>query len=365
MNLNDLSDDISIEDNGPLAKIRLNRPAALNALSLEMIRLISAALRQWAENDRIKAVAFTSTSERAFCAGGDMKSVYQSGMAFRRGQAQEKVASVFFGEEYVMNSMIASYSKPVITLMPGITMGGAYGIAGPGDFRIACDNTAFAMPEVAIGFFPDVGSSYFLNKCPGETGLFLALTGNTIGPEDMVWAGLASHIIPFSERERLFDAIETCLDQASGLQSCHQAVRSALEEFGEQASGGWLREWRREIDRGFSGESIEEILATLQESEWGRRVAETMASRSPTSLKVVLEHVRAVRGLTYEQVLERDFSLAQHFIAGHDFYEGVRAVLIDKDKAARWEPAAIPDVNRDHVESYFTRASFRLDCHAT
>src|ERR1035437_572528 len=180
--------ELMIVEHDGLAIATLNRPKALNALTLEMIRIMTAGLNKWENNKKVSAVLVTG-SGRAFCAGGDIKASYAAGMDYRRGNGGEAVMNLYYGEEYHMNRRLFHYRKPLIAFMNGITMGGGFGVAGPCRFRIATEKTVFAMPDVGIGFFPDVGSSYFLNNCPGHTGAWLAVTGNSIGPADMLYTG--------------------------------------------------------------------------------------------------------------------------------------------------------------------------------
>lgn len=298
--------------------IRLNRPEALNALSLQMIRIIVRILKEAAVESAVEGVHFIGEGDRAFCAGGDVKAVWEEGMADKTKPHR------YFREEYTMNRMLFHFSKRLSVFMNGITMGGGFGIAGPCHKRTVCKNTVFAMPETGIGLFPDVGSAYFLSRCPGEIGAYLAVTGRTISAADMVHAGLATDSVddlPPSE----------------------------------------LKELRPEIDRAFKHDTIEGILAALERGNtWAKDMAALIRTRSPTSLKISLRHVREARRQTFDQVIERDYALAQHVMLGHDFYEGVRALLIDKDRTPRWNPARLEDVDARVLNGYFSPALFTL-----
>ncbi len=200
--------ELRVAEQDGMALVMLNRPGSLNALTLEMIRILSAGLTQWEDNKKVKAVLITG-SGRAFCAGGDIKAAYATGMDYRRGKGNEKIMALYYGEEYLMNLPPVSLSprNRSSRFMNGITMGGGFGVAGPCRFRVATEKTVFAMPEVGIGFFPDVGSAYYLNNCPGHTGAYLAVTGNSVGPEDMLYAGLATHFIPSGSLQECEDAL--------------------------------------------------------------------------------------------------------------------------------------------------------------
>jgi enoyl-CoA hydratase/carnithine racemase len=361
MNINELSSELKIYDEGPLAGIYLNRPDRLNALSMEMVRMIRAFLAKWLEDEKIRAVFISGMTENVFCAGGDIKAVYSSGMAFRMEQARERVASVFFGEEYALNRFIYDYAKPVITFMNGISMGGAYGIAGPSDFCVVSENTLFSMPESAIGFFPDVGSSYYLNRTNHNIGTYLALSGARINAADLIYTGLATHYIPLRHRDELFDLIVAELNNSGPDSDDHKIVAEVIDKLsGMPENDGYIKSRCKGIEKCFSPDSIEEIILRLRDVSWGNEEMVKLLSRSPTSLKVTIRHLRETVDMTYAEVLERDFVLSQNFMRGHDFYEGVRAVLIDKDNAPMWIPGTLDDVTPEIVESHFCDTGLSL-----
>lgn len=353
--INSLSNELKIRREGPVGVIVLDRTNMLNALSLEMIRVISAALRHFQSLPDVRAVVFGGATDKAFCSGGDMKSVYKSGMAYRREEVSVDSAALFFEEEYALNRTIYEYDKPVITLMNGLTMGGGYGIAGPSKFSIATNSTIFAMPEVLLGFFPDVGAAHFLNKCPEGFGLYLALTGARIGGQDMVAAGLATHYAPCVELEELVNALSARLMEG-GDDDASEAINAVLSELSGAERASADIENLADIKRCFQADEVEGILAALEETEWGRGVKNKMLLGSPTSLKVIYRYMQECAGLSYQDVLARDLCLARAFIAGHDFYEGVRSVLLHKDHSPVWEPDRLEDVSGEMVESYFEAA---------
>ncbi|HTK84710.1 MAG TPA: enoyl-CoA hydratase/isomerase family protein [Patescibacteria group bacterium] len=360
--------ELRIAEHDGMAMVQLNRPKALNALTLEMIRILSGGLISWENNKKVKAIVINGAG-RAFCAGGDIKAAYATGMDFRRGEGNEKVMALYYGEEYEMNRRLFHFRKPLIAFMNGITMGGGFGVAGPCRFRVATEKTVFAMPEVGIGFFPDVGSVYFLNNCPHQTGTYLAVTGNSIGPEDMIYTGLATHYIPSS----ILQEVEEDLCRAmSGLKSpkgdsAAEQVAEVLEKFSSAPPKKSMLEQNAEaIEKCFAHNSIMEILEALrwQDSEWALDTARTIMSRSPISVVVSLEHLRRAHGQDFDTVLARDFILAQHFLKEHDFYEGVRAAVIDKDKQPQWDPATLENITEKDVARYFAPAAGTLEAFA-
>ncbi len=362
MDLNSLCDELQIDCSGPLASIFMNRPHSLNAMTMEMVRVMRAALVSWRDDSSIKAVLISGLPDEAFSAGGDMKSVYNIGMAYRREQAHERIASVFFAEEYELDRLIYNYPKPVIAFMNGITMGGAYGIGGPSAFRIVCENTVFAMPEAAMGFFPDVGSAYYLNKCPGKIGDYLALTGYRINADDMLYSRLADFFLPLEKRADLIALLGERLKDACDYKEAHHICGEIIKNLAENPPmSGNLRRRAEKINLIFSASGIEEIIDKLYGADWGGEVSGHIISRSPTSIKVILRHMRECVNAGFEEILAKDFIIGQHFINGHDFYEGVRAVLIDKDNSPLWVPSNLRAVSDDQVGHYFAETGFSLE----
>jgi len=352
--------ELIVEKENGVVTVTLNRVEALNALTLEMVRLVSKALTRWEREADVKAIVFKGAGERAFCAGGDVKAAYTTGMDYRRDGTDERTITLFYAEEYRLNRQLFHYTKPTFAFMNGITMGGGFGVAGPCRYRIATENTTFAMPETNIGFFPDVGSTYFLSRFPGESGTYLALTGNNIGPHDALWTGAATHLINAQ-------SINTCLDgikEAASKDAAQALFNKTLEEVAAPApEKGPVEEKAALIDRCFAANTVEDILSTLRadNNAWAQETARTIESRSPTSLKVTLAHLRKAKGADFNDVTARDYVLAQHFMKGHDFYEGVRAALVDKDKAPQWEPSRLDTLTATEINKYFQPASFGLD----
>lgn len=334
---------------GSLALLTLNRPEALNALSLDMIRGMAVLLTQWAADDTVRAVFITGAGERAFCAGGDIKAAHALGLRYKKGEVDEALISQYFAEEYALNRQLFHYPKPLIAYMDGITMGGGFGVAGPCRYRIVTERTRFAMPEVGIGLFPDVGSVWFLNRCPGQIGAWLAVTGNTIGPADMMYAGLGTHILPAGAAAAIGDRLAEGGDIADTLDS----MKADLPD--RQAD---LETHRTLIDSCFRYDTVEDIVEALRDegSAWARECARVIGTRSPLSLKVSLAHLRRAKGQDFDEVTDRDLTLAHNFMKGHDFFEGVRALVIDKDRQPRWDPPVLAAVSTAMVEDNFVKS---------
>jgi enoyl-CoA hydratase len=329
--------EIRFERVDRLGLVTLDRPKALNALTLGMIRELDPRLREWAHDDRIHAVAIIGAGEKAFCAGGDVRAVYEAG---KRGT--DVLTYEFFFEEYRLNRLIHRYRKPYLALIDGIAMGGGLGLSVHGRYRIVTEKAMVAMPESAIGLFPDVGGSWFLNHAPGKIGLFLGLTGARIKAADTLYAHLATHFVPSSELDNLLDAL------------AHTAPENALHRFAENPGQPPLAAHRAAIDRAFAKSSIDAMLVALnQESEWGRGHAADLTKRSPTSLKATLRLMQKNHGHEIEHCLRNEFRLVQRLMADHDFYEGIRAVLIDKDNAPRWQPATLAELPDARIEAMF------------
>lgn len=310
MNQVNPADEVIIEEKGRIGLITLNRPKALNALSLNMIELISQALSDWEGGSQIERVIFTGAGEKAFCAGGDIKAFYRSAKAHLAREEDGFNPALYFGAEYLLNKQIFHYSKPTIALMNGITMGGGYGIAGHCKQRVACEHTVFAMPEVNIGFFPDVGAVYHLLKAPQGFGHYLALSGDSIGAGDMIAAELADVFIPRADFEAIIndDNIEN-----------YEAEPPPAEMFGSQP---------------------------VPHNDYA----------SPLSVAVTVEHLKRMQGQDFDTVIAADFALLQHFVDGGEFLEGVRAMLIDKDRKPCWS-----EVTDDIAGRYLKPAQYDLN----
>ena len=330
--------EVLFEVRGAIGLITLNRPKALNSLTLNMIRALHAQLKAWQSDPAVATVVIRGTGERAFCAGADIRALRQSGLD------GTSYALDFWREEYILNSVIKHYPKPYIALIHGICMGGGMGLSVHGPYRVVGSTVTFAMPETGIGFFPDVGGSYFLSRLPGQIGLYLGLTGSRLDNRDAVYAHLATHWIPSDEWPVLLDALAEGDDPANVMMEMARVPRNAP-----------LSELRTKIDRIFASSSVEEILVLLDRDrkEWSHETAALMRLRSPTSLKLAYSQIRAGRSLDFDDCMKMEFRIAARILKGHDFYEGVRAVIVDKDNKPDWQPAALAGVSDADIEAYF------------
>ena len=347
--------DIRIEVMGRLGLITLDRGQALNALTHEMIRAIADALEKWESDERIAHVAIRSADEKAFSAGGDLRSLYDNSDAVKRGEAPLPVA--FFQDEYRLNARIKTYPKPYIALINGIVMGGGVGVSINGRYRIAGENIRFAMPEVGIGFFPDVGGTFFLPRLPGETGIYLGLTGTRIGLADCLWTGLASHFVPGERLEELIEALAGIADTAAVLERFDTRPDSVDPSLAGDAG---------RIDAVFGGKRVSEIRDQLDRwryegSDRAIAAAGAMDRASPTSLAIALRQMRTGRSLDFAACMRTEYRIVSRVLAGHDFYEGVRAQIIDKDRMPMWDPANLDGVTDAAIAAYFAPLEEELD----
>jgi enoyl-CoA hydratase len=323
----------------------LNRPQVLNALTLDMIRALDARLRAWAGDPSVRTVVVEGAGARGFCAGGDVRAMYDV-----RG-TESDLPAVLYREEYSLNYRIHRLAKPYVALMDGITMGGGVGVSVHGSHRVATERTLFAMPETGIGLFPDVGGSYFLPRLPGQIGLYLALTGARLGAADCRYAGIATHCLPSARLDDLKAALATA--DPSG--DAHAAVDAVLAGLDEDPGEAPLARHRAAIDRCFAGRSVDEVIAALaaEGTDWAAAQRDILATKSPTSLKITFRQIRAGRRLDFAAAMTMEYRMVQRCMAGHDFYEGVRAVVIDKDQRPRWRPARLEAVSAADVDAYF------------
>jgi enoyl-CoA hydratase len=338
--------DIRFDRSGPLGIVTLDRPKALNALTYDMVVALDDRLAQWAVDPGVRAVVMQSASPRAFCAGGDIRALADAG---RRGEA---LTREFYRREYRLNHRIKTYAKPYIALIDGVVMGGGVGISVHGSHRVVTARCQFAMPETGIGFFPDVGGTWFLPRCPDSLGIYLGLTGARLGAADLRHCNLATHHLPSHRLGEVMPALSAAAWSDDG----HAVVSQALYRLAQSAGLPPLAARQAVIARCFSADTVEEILARLaaERSDWAEETAAALGRKSPISLKVTLRQLRLGGGLAdFIAAMAMEYRLSQRFIAGHDFYEGVRAVIIDKDQAPRWQPATLAEVNDAMVDAYF------------
>jgi enoyl-CoA hydratase len=331
-------DEILFERKGAVGLITLNRPKALNALTHGMAVAMHAQLELWKKDDAVGAVVIQGAGERAFCAGGDIRTLYDS------GKAGTPYAVEFYRDEYLLNAFIKHFPKPYVALIRGIVMGGGVGVSVHGSHRIADETTLFAMPETGIGLFPDVGGSYFLSRMAGALGLYLALTGARLKTTDALYAGVATHFVPGAKHGALVEAL------AGG-----KEVDVALRDLTDTLPDTYLREHRTKIDRMFASSSVEAILAALDadHTDWADDTAKTIRAKSPTATKLAFRQIREGKSRNFDDCMRMEFRMVNRVIAGHDFYEGVRATIIDKDGAPKWQPATLAEVSDANIDAYF------------
>ena len=348
--MTEMTGEVLAQIRGQVGCITLNRPRALNALSLGMVRDLMAVLLAWQNDARVLAVAIRGSNKEgpfgAFCAGGDIRFLHQA------GSTGNPEIEDFFTEEYALNHLIHNYNKPYIAFMDGIVMGGGMGISQGAALRVVTERTKMAMPETAIGLFPDVGGGYFLSRCPGHVGEWLALTGDTIGAGDAIAFGLADGCLPLDAQVPVWDALgtQTFADGAA----VKAFVASKMVAADAQLTGV-----RGLIDQYFSLDSVAAITAALEtaDSEWARSTAATLRKRSPLMLNVVLEQIRRARGMDLAQDLRMERDMVRHCFflrpGQSETVEGIRALAVDKDHSPGWRPARIEEVTPEMVAPFF------------
>ena len=334
--------EVLFEKKGALGLITLNRPKALNSLTAQMCEDIHNSLNRWATDQDIQAVAIRGAGEKAFCAGGDVVKVVKSAQT---GGADH---SRFFRSEYKMNVAIDEFPKPYIALVDGITMGGGVGVSIPGDYWIASEKTLFAMPETGLGLFPDVGGGWFLPRLPGALGMYLALTGARLKAADLYHTGIATHVIESADIEKLI------ADLAAGFAD-QQALEDLLEQYHSVPETAEISRIQTSIDRYFSGPSVETIMANLKAGDdWAIANHDDLLKKSPTSLKLTFEQLKRGALLkTFRDNMIMEFRMVSRCVFGHDFPEGVRALLIDKDRQTNWAPKTLAEVSDQAIAAYF------------
>jgi enoyl-CoA hydratase len=338
--------EILCDVRGHAGVITLNRPRALNALTLGMVRGLAKALDAWEHDPAIRHVVVMGAGEKAFCAGGDIRHLYELGKAGQIAQARS-----FWREEYVLNARIKAYPKPYVALIDGIVMGGGVGVSLHGSHRVAGERYLFAMPEVGIGFFPDVGATHALPRLPGATGTWLAVTGERVGQADALALGLATHAIASSAMAGLLAALVEGEDVDAALAACAAPAPQ------QTAAPSPLSANRALIDHAFSAATVEDIIdrlgAVSDANPFAARLLSAMATKSPTSMKLALAQMQAGGALSFAEAMRAEFRIVSRIATSHDFREGVRAVIIDKDNKPSWQPARLADVDGAMVAAYF------------
>ncbi|MCT9112113.1 enoyl-CoA hydratase/isomerase family protein [Streptomyces mirabilis] len=333
-------DSLLLRTEGRAAYLTLNRPKALNALTHAMVRRIDRALTAWEHDPAVETVVLTGAGERGLCAGGDIRAIHEDA---RNGDGTASAA--FWRDEYRLNARIAHYPKPYVAVMDGIVMGGGVGVSAHGSVRIVTERSKIAMPETGIGFVPDVGGTYLLALAPGELGTHLALTGSPTGAGDALLCGLADLYVPSGALPRLLADL------------AHEPVRQLLGQYAQQEPPGELAAARPWIDACYAADTVEEIIDRLLEQggSAAKETAETLLTKSPTSLKVTLAALRRARRLgPLENVLDQEYRVSCAALTAPDLVEGIRAQVIDKDRSPRWTPPTLAEVTDADVERFFT-----------
>jgi enoyl-CoA hydratase len=341
--------EVLFERRGAVGLITLNRPKALNALTTGMCAAIDGALRDWGRDDAVRAVVTRGAGGRAYCAGGDVRAVAESGDRRRNGD-DDGLTRDFFRTEYRMNRRLQRFEKPLVALIDGVTMGGGIGLSIHGSHRVATERTLAAMPETGIGLFPDVGASYVLPRLPDAYGLYLALSGARLGAADLAHLGLATDVVDSGRLDDLVDAL-VAADWNAG--EAHAVTELVLKNFRVASPPAPLAEHRDVIEATFTADSVEAILAALDRTPgvFASETAATIRTMSPTSCKITFEEMRRGRELSFDDCMRMEYRLTQSVLADHDFYEGIRALLVDKDKQPKWKPATLTEVG--DVARYF------------
>ncbi len=330
--------------------LTLNRPAGLNAITLDMVRLMTTRLQAWADDPLVYAIVLRGSGDKAFCAGGDIRSLYDS---FKAG---DTLHEDFFVEEYALDLILHHYPKPVLALMDGFVLGGGMGLVQGADLRVVTERSRLAMPEVAIGYFPDVGGSYFLPRIPGELGIYLGVTGVQIRAADALYCGLADWYLDSTRLTELAQRLDSLQWRDSPLKDL-QGVLADLAV--QQLPDPPLAALRPAIDHFFALPDVPSIVEQLQQvtvadsHDWGRATADLMQTRSPLAMAVTLQMLRRGRHLRLEQCFALELHLDRQWFARGDLIEGVRALIIDKDKKPQWNPPTVHALNASHVESFF------------
>ncbi|EKS39516.1 enoyl-CoA hydratase/isomerase family protein [Afipia broomeae] len=337
--------DVIICREGAAGIIRLNRPKTINALTLEMTREIVTALDAFETDPGVSLVLLEGAGERGLCAGGDIRGLYES------AKAGGDLGPVFWREEYILNARIPDFPKPYVAYMDGLVMGGGVGLSAHSAHRIVTEKTKMAMPEVGLGFFPDVGGTWLLSRAPGEIGTYFALTGQTMSGADAVYAGAADVLIATKDWPALRDALTN-----APLQARDNDVRGILARFGIQDGQAPVAKHRDLIDRAFAHDTVEEIVTALKGdgSDFALAALKALSEKSPTALKVTLELLRRARNSkSLKECLIREYNSALAVFTSAEFVEGVRAAIIDKDRNPKWSPSRIEDVTPEIVGKYF------------
>ncbi|MGH3722690.1 MAG: enoyl-CoA hydratase/isomerase family protein [Mycobacterium sp.] len=341
-----MTDQIESQVKNGVGLLTLNRPKAINSLTYDMITAMTAVLSEWEADDAVRAVVLSGSGERGLCAGGDVVAVHDS------AKVDGVLARRFFRDEYVLNAQIARFPKPYVAVMDGIVMGGGVGVGGHANIRVVTDTSKVAMPEVGIGFIPDVGGTYLLSRAPGQLGLHAGLTGAPFSGADAIALGFADYYVPHDRLEKFVKAIVDS-DIATAL-AVHSTAVPVSDLLGQSS-------W---IDECYAGDTVADIVAALQAQggERARAAADQILTRSPIALSVTLAAVRRARDLpSLEAVLTQEYRVSSQSVRSHDLVEGIRAQLVDKDRNPQWEPKTLAAVTEADVDAFFQPVSDDLE----
>ncbi|WP_299471775.1 enoyl-CoA hydratase/isomerase family protein [uncultured Roseibium sp.] len=338
-----MSDEILFEVRGKAGFVTLNRPQTLNALTHSKVIALAEQLKRWADDPTVARVVIKGAGDKAFCAGGDIRSIYDAKQAGEVDGLKQ-----FFRDEYTLNAYIKAYPKPYIALIDGIVMGGGVGVSVHGSHRIGTEKTLFSMPETGIGFFPDVGGTYFLPRMPKKTGVYCALAASRLKQGDALATGVLTHAVAQSSLTELERALETAED-----------IDAALEAFLVVPEPGPVKENETIIEEAFSAGSVGEVLERLQRSDtdFGRKASTAIRTKSPTSILITFEQMRRGAHLSFNECMKLEYRIVSRLLHGVDFFEGIRAVVIDKDQAPKWTPTQLGQVDSANLASYFEEPS--------
>ncbi|KOS60494.1 enoyl-CoA hydratase/isomerase family protein [Lysinibacillus sp. FJAT-14222] len=346
----------SVSDGG-VAFITLNRPKALNSLSYEMLKPIGEKLKEWQTNDQIHVIVLKGEGEKGFCAGGDIKTLYKA----RSSQEAFEKAEIFFEEEYKVDMAIYRFPKPIIACLDGIVMGGGVGLTYGASHRIITERTKWAMPEMNIGFFPDVGAAHFLNKAPGFIGRYLALTASVIQAPDVLFANAADSYMDSDKLSEFLARVEQT--EWHGL-DVNVILNQLLTAYASHpVKNGKLSALQNEIDKHFSKDTVEEILESLEKdpSEFASETKQLLLSKSPSSLKITLKQLTDGKEKTLEECFATDLLLAKKFLRHDDFFEGVRSVVIDKDRNPQYIYKTVVDFTDEDIKKFFQDSGVKVN----
>ncbi|MFC0102615.1 enoyl-CoA hydratase/isomerase family protein [Sphingopyxis terrae] len=335
-----MTDDILISIDGHAGRLSLNRPKAIHALNLPMCRAMIDALLEWRDDDAVEAVIIDHSEGRGFCAGGDIRMLAES------GAKDGTEARQFFHTEYRLNHLLFTYAKPVVAFMDGITMGGGVGISQPAKYRVATEHTRFAMPETGIGLFPDVGGGWYLPRLEGRVGAYLALTGARLDGAECLALGLATHYLPSEKLAEAKARIAQHPDRIGGI----------LGELSVTAPPAAIMQHVDRINRLFASDSYEEILAALEADggEWAEKELATLHGKSPQTCKVALRQLKEGGEMhDFAAQMTQEYAIGSRVVQMHDFIEGVRALIIDKDNSPKWDPPTPEAVTDDWIDTIF------------